>query len=283
MKLSVSVPDELWAEVGSNASASETVQRALRLLVKEQDEAEVRLRTGGLGEVPDGLEDRASAARGEAWWWYYVAAEAAMSLQLVVLDAMPTGKPLVDTLVELARGASTEGRPVEEQLRAVIRESFAADRDQTALDGLGVLHPNAPEPTFVSGLAMRWLARGLEDVRSAMLIAVEEADHGDSTTSGFPTTGTSSEESAVSSQRLTGAVDEVSIPVLHRVVAEMPRRFGTRDVSEHQLCWTAHGAMTSHSHYHARIGRALSKASSELGIVKDRRSGGQQIWKKVNG
>ena len=104
MKLSVSVPDDLWEAVsGIDGSASQVVQESLRLLAERRrrdfptigeshyaDDGDLELR-----EAVDKLTAEAAALRGTG---YSIGVELSMSLPWLTLDVLPAGAALLRQL-----------------------------------------------------------------------------------------------------------------------------------------------------------------------------------------
>ena len=75
--------------------------------------------------------------------------------------------------------------------------------------------------------------------------------------------------------------DSIRSNVLMEVIADLPRSFATKDVSEDERVRGAHPEAAAHSHYHAFVGGALSDHSPLLGIKQIRKSTSRgAIWEK---
>lgn len=58
----------------------------------------------------------------------------------------------------------------------------------------------------------------------------------------------------------------VDVEALARAINDLGRCFHTKDVSEHASVRDAHPVLSTHSHYHAFIGKALMDHHYRLGI-----------------
>ena len=73
----------------------------------------------------------------------------------------------------------------------------------------------------------------------------------------------------------------VDVEILASAVRELGPIFQTKDVSEQSSVRDAHPELTTHSHYHAFIGKALSLHHVQLGIVKEGEDGARgTVWRK---
>lgn len=81
-----------------------------------------------------------------------------------------------------------------------------------------------------------------------------------------------------------GAINDVAVDTLRRVVASQRRTFATRDVSEDGRMREAHRALAVHPSYHAFVGRALSLHRDALGLDELRKGSSRgSIWEKRSG
>ncbi len=80
-------------------------------------------------------------------------------------------------------------------------------------------------------------------------------------------------------------IDDVNISTVRRVIAELPNRFRTKDVSEHPQMQTTHRLWAKESHYHSVVGRALSnyRGAQNLRLTSEPANKRGALWEKIGG
>ncbi|MBW6465667.1 MAG: hypothetical protein K0B06_04100 [Brevefilum sp.] len=77
-------------------------------------------------------------------------------------------------------------------------------------------------------------------------------------------------------------ISTINLCVLWIVTKRLGKEFSTKDVSQHPLMTTAHPIKAKHTHFHAFVGRAISKNRHIL-MVKEIKKGTKRgsIWRKI--
>jgi hypothetical protein len=162
VKLSVSVPDDLWqAAAVDEQSPSAVVQEGLRALVAHREksaqrvgEFELRLSLHADGselDLAETLKELTDAAVELYDVGYRMGVEIAGKLKFIVLDGLPSGAKLRDLLLDAADDVDT---PLAHLVRGALEDwEFGLDVEGDVI----------PSPTLYDGMAA-----GLEDMRGAV-------------------------------------------------------------------------------------------------------------------